>query len=96
MLTIRFKAWLAGFFEGEGSANGKVVYIYQKDLKILKTIQKKVGGRLTNPITDKKTGRRCGRLTWSGVPAKKLASAIAPYLMNTNEKAATIRKLAEF
>lgn len=75
-------AWLAGFFEGEGSVTRDVVYLYQKELAVLKRVQQMFGGKLSNPITNKKTRRRCGRLVWSGLSAHQFLLAVRAYLLS--------------
>ena len=93
-------AWLAGFFEGEGSAildkRGRLhITLYQKDMYILTEIKLKHGGGLVNRIVDKKTGRKCGRLVWTGPKASVIASIIYPYLIGFGKKQNVIRDCIE-
>lgn len=84
-----FLVWLTGFYEGEGSLavnkfGTTAMYLYQKELQVLKLIQRKVGGKLTNPVTDKKTGRRVGRLRFSHSDSIKLIRLLLPFMKSNH------------
>lgn len=84
--------WLAGFWEGEGSAGSywykshyktkTYAHFYlqaslaQNDRQILKWVQKSFGGHLYKNDSISS----CYRLVWNGKPAKEFLSAILPFI----------------
>lgn len=79
---IEFMHWLGGFFDGEGHIGHQErfsITLYQKDRRVLKMVQKKVGGllRYTHNHGDP---ARCSKLCWYGYPAAILLRDLLPYL----------------
>lgn len=87
-----FRNWLAGFFEADGSmgmyarrtASGKYdwrLVIYQKDITILRDIERHVGGQVRVTV-----GNR--RIQWRGRDAVRMARYLLPFLRHTKRQQA--------
>jgi hypothetical protein len=82
--------WIAGFFDGEGSAgryrtgNGSrlVAKITQRDPDILTRIMEYYG---YGAVYSKNTGKTCYDLIFTGANATRFLSSIEPYLMVKGE-----------
>jgi hypothetical protein len=104
-MTNIFKAWCAGFFDGEGCvmitrrkrSNNFIEHfvaavIGQKDIRPLQEIQKKFGGVLT-----KRTTSNCFQWRAHGGTAERFYKTIRPFLVLKGEEtdyALEIRKTA--
>ena len=93
MTKEQFIIWLAGFFDGEGSVGVKITsaglgrvwfYIYQKDVEVLRKIQKVFGGTVREQKYNAAPGghkeRMCSRINWGNTAARPLLALIRPYL----------------
>jgi hypothetical protein len=93
----QFLAWVAGFFEGEGTISVETgnMRIYQKDTRVLKEIQKRLGGTLETRVMDRITGRQCSHLIWCGSSARHLCSLLKSFFPCDTDKSIAVEMLAE-
>lgn len=87
-VTESARAWLAGFFDGEGAVviNPKIHAVYchitNTDKGTLEYIRTVLGGSLTRISLEKGNRREVWRLTWYEHEALKFIEAILPFSRN--------------